>query len=139
MEPRNCRRCGKMFGYTSGMPICDACKRKDEEDFQRVRQYLKENPGARMREVAEACEVSVEKVTRYLREGRLEIKEGANIVLECESCGRSIKSGRFCESCSKQLGKDFARIAGAGVSKDQDDNENNAKTKGGGMKYLKSD
>lgn len=138
MEPRNCRRCGRMFGYMGGIPICDHCKQKDEEDFQKVRQYLKEQPGASMKEVSEACEVSVEKITRFLREGRLEVREGANLVLECESCGKSIKTGRFCENCAKQLERDMSKVAGAANSagKKSDDD---SKPKGGGMKYLRSE
>ncbi len=140
MEPRNCKRCGRMFGYMGGLPICDLCKRKDEEDFENVRTYLKENPGATMREVSDACEVSVEKITRFLREGRLEVREGSNIVLECENCGRSIKRGRFCEACSKQLERDISAAASGrsakGGKEAEGEEEKKRKT---GMRYLTSD
>lgn len=111
MDVRNCSRCGKVFGYIGGPPLCPSCKQKDEEDYKKVKQYLQENPGATMKEVSEACEVSIEKITRYLREGRLEIREGSNIVLECEVCGKSIKTGRFCEVCSRQLGREISSVA----------------------------
>ena len=28
MNLRNCSRCGKMFNYVAGPPICDACKKE---------------------------------------------------------------------------------------------------------------
>lgn len=138
MEPKNCRRCGRIFGYVGGIQICDACKRKDEEDFVNVKKYLYENRGASMKEVSEACEVSVEKITRFLKEGRLEIREGTNIVLECESCGKSIQSGRLCANCSKQLERDMTKVASDAAAQTQREEEEEEKKKGG-MRYLKSD
>ena len=57
MNVRNCRKCGKLFNYISGMPICPACKDKLEEKFQTVKKYIRENRLADIKEVAEACEV----------------------------------------------------------------------------------
>ena len=36
-DVRNCRKCGKIFNYIGGVPICPACREKEEEDFQRIR------------------------------------------------------------------------------------------------------
>jgi hypothetical protein len=36
---RNCRRCGKLYNYIGGAPICSSCREKDEEDFKRVKVY----------------------------------------------------------------------------------------------------
>lgn len=139
MEPRNCKRCGRMFGYISGIPICDNCKKKEEEDFMKVRLYIKENSGANMREVAEVCEVSIEKITRFLREGRLEVREGSNLVLECESCRKAIKSGRLCQECSRHLERDMAQAATGSNREETDGDSKELKSKGGGMKYLRSE
>jgi hypothetical protein len=66
-----------------------------------------------MPEVSQETGVSVEKIMRFLREERLEIKsENSNLLLECERCGRSIKSGRFCENCKGAINKDFKREFG---------------------------
>ncbi len=57
MNVRNCRKCGKLFNYIMGVPICPACREKLEETFQVVKKYIRENKLADIKEVAEACEV----------------------------------------------------------------------------------
>ena len=102
---RNCRRCNKVFNFLGGVPICPQCKEKDEEDFVKVKKFLYENPKATMAEVSEGCDVSVERIKKYLRDGRLEIVGGeeGNIVLDCEVCGKPISTGRFCKHCSDAM------------------------------------
>ncbi|MGI6668047.1 MAG: MerR family transcriptional regulator [Acetivibrionales bacterium] len=101
---RNCRKCGKIYNYIGGPPICPTCRQEEEEDFQRVKKYLYENPGATMTQVSTELNVSIEKIRRFLREGRLEIaNDDGNLVLECENCGKSIKTGRFCDDCERML------------------------------------
>ena len=34
MNVRNCKKCGKLFNYISGLPICAGCKEKNEEVFK---------------------------------------------------------------------------------------------------------
>lgn len=137
MEIINCRGCGKLFSYSDGPRICYKCKEKDEEDFVNVKEYLRQNRASTVSEVAEACEVTVEKIHRYLRDGRLEIADGANISLECEKCGAEIRSGRFCDNCSRNLEKEITKFRDSGIPKEQPKEEN--KGSRGGMKYLRSD
>ena len=126
-DVRNCRKCGKIFNYIGGMPICPACKDKEEEDFQRIKKYLYENPGASLTQVSTELDVSVETIKRFLREGRLEIaNEEGNLLLECENCGRSIKSGRFCPDCERTLASSF-KSAASQMKLDLDSRVNNEK------------
>lgn len=139
MEIRNCKRCGKMYAYVAGMPICEQCRQKDEDDFQNVKKYIYQHRGASMKEISEACEVSIEKITRFLREGRLEIKEDSNIILECENCGQPIKTGKYCQECSKKLERELSRASNTTASREESkDDGGDTKPKGGGMRYLKS-
>ena len=103
MGAKNCARCGRIFNHLAGPPLCHACREDDEKAFERVKEYLFEYPGASMTEVATALELPLGKIKRFLKEGRLEIKEGSNFILECERCGVSIKSGKYCEVCSHDL------------------------------------
>jgi flagellar operon protein (TIGR03826 family) len=108
---RNCKRCGQVYNYL-GKPICPDCIQSDEDDFKRVKEYLYKNPGTSMSKVSEDLEISVQKITRYLREGRLEITgDEANLILSCESCGKSIRTGRFCNECSGGLARDLQKTA----------------------------
>lgn len=111
-EIRNCPRCGKIFTYI-GRPICNRCIEDEEDEFKRVKEYVYDNPGATISETSQVTEVSVEKIMRFLREERLEIKaENSNMMLQCERCGAPISAGRFCEHCKKDLNSGFRREFG---------------------------
>jgi len=111
-DVRNCKRCNKIFNYLGGAQICPICKEADEADFRKVKDYLYDNPGATMSQISMELGISVEKITRYLREGRLEIVDNnGNLVLECEKCGKSIRTGRYCEECTRELSRSFSSTA----------------------------
>jgi flagellar operon protein (TIGR03826 family) len=111
-DVRNCRRCGRIYNYIGGAPICAECKQLDEEDFQRVKKYLYENPGASLSQVSNVLEISVQKIKTFLKEGRLEIVgEEGNMILSCEKCGKSIRTGRFCDECERELARDLQDTA----------------------------
>ncbi len=109
MDIRNCTRCGKIYNY-DGFKICPSCRREDEEDFLKVREYLYDNPGATLHEVHEGTGVDTNKIIEFLRQGRLEVADDSNLILECEVCGTSIKSGRFCEKCAKDIQKELSSV-----------------------------
>lgn len=134
-EVRNCRRCGKIYNYIGGAPICPACKQQDEDDFQRVKEYLYQNRGASVNQVSTDLDISVEKIKRYLKEGRLEItNDDGNMILECENCGKAIKSGRFCPECERQLEMGFK--SAANQIQGELDTLSDSSLKGIGMRYL---
>lgn len=132
MEIRNCKRCKKIFQYLNGPVLCPSCRDEDEQMFQKVKEYLKENPRSTMTEVAEALDISIERITRYLREGRLEIAPNSPIKLDCERCGAPITTGRFCNTCSGKLGGDLE-------STSRELKEKISRTPESLMKYLKRD
>ena len=59
MEVKNCKGCGRLFNYMGGAPLCDACRKKLEEKFQKVKQYLDDHPDASVNPVPEDNDVSV--------------------------------------------------------------------------------
>jgi flagellar operon protein (TIGR03826 family) len=137
-DVRNCRRCGRIYNYIGGPPICQICKELDEIDFKNVKEYLYKNPGATLSEVSTVLEISVEKIKTYLKEGRLEIiGTESNMVLECESCGKAIRTGRLCDRCSAGLSRDFKSTASQLSSSISATDAANKKTIG--MRYLNKD
>ncbi len=103
MEVRTCKECKKMFNYLAGPPICPSCKDKLEEKFQEVKEYIRENTHDGITEVAQATHVSANQIRRWIREERLSFSEESGIGIDCESCGKMIKSGRLCQSCKDKL------------------------------------
>ncbi|MDR2166283.1 MAG: MerR family transcriptional regulator [Clostridiales bacterium] len=96
MEMAHCKRCKRLFARVLG-PICDECNKAEEEIFHGVKEYLRDNPKSTVGEISEATGVSAKKIFGYLREGRLEVAEGAG--LHCARCGIAIASGKLCEEC----------------------------------------
>ena len=103
MDVKNCRDCGRLFNYIGGPRLCGNCKTKLEEKFVEVKEYIRENKLATMAQVAEACEISQKQITQWIREERLEFAEESSVTLSCESCGASIRTGRFCNLCRNDI------------------------------------
>ena len=103
MDVRVCHGCKKVFQYIVGPTLCPRCRQKEEEMFQIVKDYLRENPGANMYEVSQATSVSAALIEKFLREGRLQVSPDSPIALACEKCGRRISTGRLCSECKKEI------------------------------------
>lgn len=110
-EMRNCPRCGRIFVFR-GREICPACVNEEEEQFERVRRFLRESPGATVEEVAEATGVPSELILSFLRQGRLIATDGLKGSLTCQRCGAPIDGGYLCAACSRELAREVGRAAG---------------------------
>ena len=111
---RNCPRCGKIFAFLR-TPVCPACQQLEEEEFERVKEYIYENPGMNMAIVSEATEVPIEKILKFLKDERLELtSESDNLVLECERCKKPVRSGKYCEKCKSDIQTGFNKEFGIG-------------------------
>lgn len=110
MSLKNCERCGRLF---LGVElVCPACLEKEQEEFQQVRDYLREHPDAAVLEVSAATGVQVERLRRWAREGRLQLKPSdAEGTLRCQRCGAPIESGRLCPRCVAHLAAAARRAA----------------------------
>ena len=114
MNVKNCKGCGKLFNYLSGPPLCPSCREAMEAKFQEVKAYIREHKGVGIAEVAEACSVDAGQIRQWLRDDRLEVTEDSALMLNCESCGAPIRSGRFCERCKANAVNGFNSILNAG-------------------------
>lgn len=111
MNVRNCRKCGRMFNYITGMPVCPTCREAMEAKFQEVKEYIREHKGAGINEVAEACEIETAQITQWLREDRLELAADSAVMINCEKCGAPIRSGKYCDKCRANMTNSLNRMA----------------------------
>jgi len=83
---------------------------KDEEDFQKVRLFLKEFPGTKIDVVEKYTGVPHKKILKYLKEERLELSEASEDFLKCSKCGKPIKTGMYCSECYIKFTKELNKI-----------------------------
>ena len=127
MEIKVCKQCKKMFQYMVGPVICPRCKQVQEEQFQKVKEYLRENPGATMNTVSAETSVPIKLIQAFLKEGRLEIVPGSPISLSCEKCGAAIPTGRYCNKCKTELVNELSNPAKEITTSHKDEHSDNAK------------
>lgn len=110
MSLRNCERCGRLFSGTE--LICPQCREDERAEFDKVREYLSQHRGATVAEVSSATGVSVQRIQRWAREGRLQVTlEQLGSALRCERCGVPIDAGRFCGRCLGELALEIRRAS----------------------------
>ncbi len=114
---RNCPKCGNVFTFIRN-PICSDCQEIEDQIFETVRRYLKDNGDKTLEEVAEATEVSVKKILKYIKEGKIDIAGNENISYPCDNCGKPITSGAYCQSCASKLKNKFSNSFSKPVAQD---------------------
>lgn len=128
MDVRNCKECGNLFNYVSGPPLCPNCMKRLEDKFAQVKEYIYDNPKSGIREVSEANEVPVPIIKKWIREERLSFSEDSAIGLECEGCGKIIRTGRYCDMCktkmTQRLEGAYQKPAPAAPKKSEGDHHN---------------
>lgn len=102
--PTACKTCGGVLVYRGlGEYICEECKEKDYDNYGKTRNYIEENPGASAVEIEKNAGVSKAAIREMLKQSRFEIVEGTKSFLRCESCGKEVRSGRYCSECEKNI------------------------------------
>ena len=134
MEIKVCRSCKKMFQYITGPELCPKCKQGEEEMFQKVKEYLREHPGANMYEVNQETGVSATLIEKFLRQGRLQVASDSPLALTCERCGKRITTGRYCHDCKNEISNELNEVKKRLVNP-----EKYSRDAGPKMRYLQSD
>ena len=99
MDVRTCKSCGRLFNYLSGDPLCSACRDSTEKKFMEVKEYIRENRNA-----------SIKQLERWVRQERLEFSKDSGVMFFCSSCGEPIQSGTMCEKCKKGMASSLSSM-----------------------------
>jgi type II secretory ATPase GspE/PulE/Tfp pilus assembly ATPase PilB-like protein len=118
----SCRVCGVIM-VKLARDTCSKCFQKEEELFQKVKNFLRSNPGSTVPEVARAVDCSEAQVQYFVRTGRLE-RVGVKVSHPCQICQKTIMDGMICPECKKSL-KD--QVSTLKRSKEQDDDSGKKK------------
>jgi hypothetical protein len=99
-KPTRCSKCRGRIRYIGGGKYeCFDCGNEEIDDFGKVKEYIDENGPTPAVIISEHTGVPVDLINGMLRQGRLEIPEGSAVYIKCETCGCSIRYGRFCPDC----------------------------------------
>lgn len=71
-----CRYCGKVFMSWKERTCCNECTKIEEEEFERIENYLKRYPNSNAIQIAEGLDISPFNIVRFIDEGRLFVKKG---------------------------------------------------------------
>jgi len=71
-----CERCGRLYQYLA-RSTCSECLTSLDREFEAVRDYLRENPGASVEATFEATGVETGTIVRFVEEGRLKRRSRA--------------------------------------------------------------
>lgn len=109
-KPITCECGGKYFHFGGGKYKCQNCNEITYDDFGKVKKFLDENGPMPILAISSATGVSSEIIEFLLKDGRVEIIEGSKYYLQCSKCGCSIRSGRFCVDCARELSEGVQKI-----------------------------
>lgn len=103
-KPVKCKICqGKMKYIGGGKYQCESCRAEELDDFGKVKEYLEEHGPTPIPTIEEDTGVKERVLQALLRKGRLEIPDGSRFYLDCQKCGCSIRYGRYCPECTREL------------------------------------
>lgn len=106
----NCPRCGKIY-VKNFKDICPNCMKEIDTMYEKCLKYLREHRSCTIQELSDETKVSVNQITKFIREGRISIKNSPNMGYPCDSCGTIIRENQLCDPCRKRLTTDATNAA----------------------------
>lgn len=73
----NCPDCGRLF-RGENQSLCPACEKVDEEEYRLVRNFIRDHAGLNILDISEATGVRVDKIIRFLRNGKFITRQPAD-------------------------------------------------------------
>lgn len=106
----HCANCDKIMVANQFRDICEDCYKEEEKKFETVHKYMRkrENRAATMEQIVEATDVSDELILKFIKNGRIQVKQFPNLGYPCDKCGAIIQTGKLCENCAAELRKEIA-------------------------------
>lgn len=102
MKVVNCKKCGIVFRYHSGIELCDSCKKETEVNFNIVKDYIRKHPNKTIDEISKETNVSKRQVLQWINEGIITtMTNSISEPIRCRGCNIKIEEGIFCENCKK--------------------------------------
>ncbi len=102
--PMFCKKCGgRMIFQGVGEYKCELCGFLDDDDYGKIRLCIENFPGVTIADAEMQTGVSQRTIRNLLKEGRIMLTEDSKVMLQCERCGKKIRSGRYCTKCENVM------------------------------------
>ncbi|MEE1132586.1 MAG: hypothetical protein UHX00_13275 [Caryophanon sp.] len=101
MTIQNCERCRALF-HKKVKDICPACVQKEDDDFQKIRLFLKRNKTIELITVSKETGVELDVIYQFLQEGRVILSHSVQSGYPCKECGTTISTGALCTPCEEK-------------------------------------
>lgn len=99
MPAVNCPRCGRLAAFLL-RGQCPACVEEEHAQLRQLRAYLNEHGPLPAEELAQETGIPLDRILRWLREGRLMVAEAE---MRCRRCGRRVALGVLCPGCRAEF------------------------------------
>lgn len=110
MNLKTCDICKRIFDSITGSSTCPDCYSEKDGSFKAVRHYIRNNPNSNIFQVSEACNVELNQIRIWIREERIEYTKESSLGIDCERCGKIIRTGRYCDACKVEVHKDLKSV-----------------------------
>jgi len=106
-----CRRCKTPIHENSLREYCDRCYGIVEEVFDKIREYLRDYPGATAYEMEQRLEIPIHVINNFVKDGRLVEVSNEYLNIECLRCGCLLLSAyhKYCPICESEMKKDIQK------------------------------
>lgn len=110
MPLATCARCGKMFNKKNS-PVCSVCQKSEDEDMEKVRKVVENDPNLNAEEIAEKAQVDIRVVNRMIDLGMLVRSVELDANIKCGMCGAPAISvtKKLCQACLEKLNAEVVK------------------------------
>lgn len=108
-EVKNCPNCGNIFRKTT-WPICQDCKNNMENELSKCTEFIRRNRQTNMSQLVEQTGVSEISITKYIRDGKINISDVPNLSYPCDLCESNIRKGNLCYNCRVKINTDIDKM-----------------------------
>ncbi|MBP1157809.1 MULTISPECIES: flagellar protein [unclassified Paenibacillus] len=109
LNVENCVRCGKVY-LKNNFGMCTNCIKDIEAEYEKCLKFLRENRTCTIQELSDETGVDMKQIVKFIREGRISIRNNPNMGYECDMCGTIIRTNNICDNCRSRLAKDFDHL-----------------------------
>ncbi len=83
--------------------------KKEDEDFQKVKDFLRKSPDCTVLVVSEGTGVPMESIEYFLDQGRLE-GSARRLVTVCSGCNKETRGRLVCEKCTQKVLEELSSV-----------------------------